>query len=138
MKKAISVRKSRVLRYWSRCLNVAILAAMIGTFVWTRELLLAALILIPMGIGLGVALFCETWEMIFDQERIRFRVLFREWGAWSWYEISDAFRGWYTSENHFLITLCFSDGRKLRLRMNDEHADQALKEICRHCSLRDL
>ncbi len=138
MKNTVCLKKNILHRYCFRVLTVCLGAAMLGICTWTREALWAVPMAVPVCISLGVMLYNETWEITFGPDRICRRVFFRDCGAWSWSEIRDVTRGWYTSADNYVLSLRFSGGKNLRFRMDDDGAEQALKMVCGHHSIRDI
>lgn len=84
-----------------------------------------------------MVLYYEIWQVSFAPNTITIKRLFFGTKTYAYVQISDAYIAYsYTVHKH--ICLSFTDGKKIRFRMEDENAGIAKREIQSHHSIRIL
>ena len=136
MKKGIVVRKCKAHR---------VFLAVFAAFVWIAITICAislndpAVLLfnIPiLSIIAPMAIYFFTWQLHFDENQVQKRVFFRKVKTYSYAQLREVKRRYYTSENNFCVYMIFSDGKTIKFRMDDDGAELAVKELQRHRSIK--
>ena len=97
----------------------------------------ALLLYIPtLVILVPLTLYYLTWNIRFEEKVIVKRVFFLKISRFSYSELREAVKRYYTSERNFTIRMHFSNGKTLQFRMDDENAEKAVKALHKHCSIR--
>ena len=135
-KKAIVVRKCK-----SHRIGIAVFAILILVILTVCVLSLhsaAALLLYipPLVIFAPLTLYFLTWNIQFEEKTIVKRVFFTEISRYSYSAIREVVKRYYTSERNFTIRMCFTNGKALQFRMDDENAEKAVKVLQKHCSIK--
>ena len=135
-KKAIVVRKSK-----SHRAGIAVFAILMFVILTVIILSLhsaAALLLYipPMIILIPLTLYYLTWNIRFEENVIVKSVFFAEISRCSYSAIREVVKRYYTSERNFTIRMCFTNGKALQFRMDDENAEKAVKVLQTHCSIK--
>lgn len=138
MKKMIVVRKSKSQRAGMWFLLVIMVCAAIAVcLLWSpfvQSFLLFLPIILP---AFFMVLYDEIWQVSLAPSTITIKRLFFGTKTYSYVQISDAYTAYsYTLHEH--ICLSFTDGKKIRFRMEDENASIARREIQSHHSIRIL
>ena len=136
MKKGIVVRK---------CKTYRVFLTVFAAFVWIAITICAislndpAVLLfnIPiLSIIAPMAIYFFTWQLHFDENQVQKRVFFRKVKTYSYAQLREVKRRYYTSENNFCVYMIFSDGKTIKFRMDDDGAELAVKELQRHRSIK--
>lgn len=138
MKKVIVVRKNEAQRagMWF-LLVIMVCAAAAVCLLWSpfvQSFLLFLPIILPV---FFIVLYYEIWQLALGPSEITIKRLFLGAKTYSYGQITDAYVAYsYTLHEH--ICLSFSDGAKIRFRMEDENASIARRRIQSHHSIRIL
>ena len=135
MKKNIIVRKCNRHRVFLGVFSALALATTTIAVVCLNTPVAFVLYLPILLIVAPMVLYYSTWQMHFEDKFVLKRVFFRETKRYSYAELREIKRRYYTSENNFCVTMYFSDGTRMKFRMDDEGAGKAVKELQRHCSI---
>lgn len=138
MKKTTVVRKNKAQRAGMWFLLVIMVCAVIAVcLLWSpfvQSFLLFLPIIFP---AFFMVLYDEIWQVSFGPSTMTIKRLFFGEKTYSYGQISDAYVAYsYTLHEH--ICLSFTDGKKLRFRMEDENAGFARRAIQSHHSIRVL
>ena len=90
----------------------------------------------PLVIFAPLTLYFLTWNIQFEEKTIVKRVFFTEISRYSYSAIREVVKRYYTSEHIFTIRMCFTNGKALQFRMDDENAEKAVKVLQKHCSIK--
>lgn len=84
---------------------------------------------------LPLSLYYVTWQIILDANGIHKRL----WGInqkfHTWAQIKDVRSTWLISENNYVVSIKFTDGKAIHFRMDCENAEAAKKLILSHRSI---
>ena len=90
----------------------------------------------PLVIFAPLTLYFLTWNIRFEEKVIVKRVFFSEISSFSYSELREAVKRYYTSERNFTIRMHFVNGKTLQFRADDENADKAIHALQKHCSIK--
>jgi hypothetical protein len=136
MKKGIVVRK---------CKTYRVFLAVFAAFVWISITISAiswndpAVLLLSLPVLVIIApmaIYFFSWQLHFDENQVQNRVFFRKVKTYSYAQLREVKRRYYTSENNFCVYMIFSDGKSIKFRMDDDGAELAVKELQRHRSIK--
>ncbi len=82
--------------------------------------------------------YFETWKIVLTAKTLEKRVFWISRGVYSYGQITDCFIGHYFSEQSNAVVIVLEGKKKLRFRTDSENADQAIKRIKNHRSIRNL
>jgi hypothetical protein len=83
-----------------------------------------------------MAIYFFSWQLHFEENQVENRVYFRKVKTYSYAQLREVNRRYYTSENNFCVCMVFSDGKSIKFRMDDDGAESAVKELQRHRSIK--
>ena len=136
MKKGIIVNKCKGHRVFIDVFSVVAVAA-ITICVVCLNMPVALLLHLPiLLIVVPMVLYYSTWQLHFEEQYILKRVFFRDTKKYSYTQLREVTRRYYTSGNNFCVIMYFSDGTRIKFRMDDDGAAQAVKELQRHRSIK--
>lgn len=138
MKKMIVVRKNKSQRAGMWFLFVIMVCAVIAVCLLWSPFVQSFLLFLPIILPVFfMVLYYEIWQVSLAPNTITIKRLFFGTKTYSFVQISDAYTAYsYTVHEH--ICLSFTDGKKIRFRMEDENASIARREIQSHHSIRIL
>lgn len=136
MKKGITVRKCKSHRAIIGVFSAVVVCLIVICVVYLNTPVALLLFLPILPIVTPMVLYYFTWQLHFDDKYIWKRVFFRETKKYSYAEFREVKRRYYTSENNFCVIMYFSDGRRIKFRMDDDGAGKAVKELQRHRSIK--
>ena len=136
MKKIIVVRKCKAHRVFLSVFAAFVwIAITISAISWNDPAVLLFNLPILLIIA-SMAIYFFTWQLHFDENQVQKRVFFRKVKTYSYAQLREVKRRYYTSENNFCVYMIFSDGKSIKFRMNDDRAQTAVKELQRHRSIK--
>ena len=136
MKKGIIVRKCKAHRVFLSVFAAFVwIAITISAISWNDPAVLLFNLPILLIIA-SMAIYFFTWQLHFDENQVQKRVFFRKVKTYSYAQLREVKRRYYTSENNFCVYMIFSDGKSIKFRMNDDRAQTAVKELQRHRSIK--
>ena len=136
MKKGIVVRKCKAHRVFLSVFAAFVwIAITISAISWNDPAVLLFNLPILLIIA-SMAIYFFTWQLHFDENQVQKRVFFRKVKTYSYAQLREVKRRYYTSENNFCVYMIFSDGKSIKFRMNDDRAQTAVKELQRHRSIK--
>ncbi len=135
MKKDIVIKKNKAQRVGICVLTVlGILAATILTVYLKQGMVM--LLCLPWVLILGVLLcYYETWQIGVGSETIYKKLFFLSCGTYSYSQIKEVTKSRSYTEHEY-ICVYFADAKRFQFRLEDENADKAIKQICKHRSIR--
>jgi len=136
MKKRIVVRKCKAHRVFLAVFVAIVLATITICAISLNDPAVLLLSLPFLVIIAPMAIYFFSWQLIFDENQVQKRVFFRNVKTYSYAQLREVKRRYYTSENNFCVYMIFSDGKSIKFRMNDDHAQTAVKELQRHRSIK--
>lgn len=127
----VTVRKKQSWRWGIRLLTGFFVLVMTVLCLYAKldlglSVLLCGPVLAPMT---ALLWYYERWCIIFGPGGIRWRGTLRPWT-----QVERVWESWSVSELR-VVSIRFRDGKTLRFRMEEEHAQQARRLICRRCSI---
>ena len=136
MKKGIVVRKCKTYRVFLTVFSAFVwIAITISAISWNDPAVLLFNLPILLIIA-SMAIYFFTWQLHFDENQVQKRVFFRKVKTYSYAQLREVKRRYYTSENNFCVYMIFSDGKTIKFRMDDDGAELAVKELQRHRSIK--
>lgn len=136
MKKGIVVRKCKAHRVFLSVFAAFVwIAITISAISWNDPAVLLFNLPILLIIA-SMAIYFFTWQLHFDENQVQKRVFFRKVKTYSYAQLREVKRRYYTSENNFCVYMIFSDGKTIKFRMDDDGAELAVKELQRHRSIK--
>lgn len=136
MKKPVVTRKCRSHRIG---INVfcGLMVAVVTICVLYLRTLAGVLLYVPiLLITVPMTLYYSTWQIRFEKQEVVQKVFFRETKRYSYAQLREVVKSFYTSERYFCIRMYFTDGKKIAFRLDDENAAQAEAELQKHCSIK--
>ena len=138
MKNTVIVKKCKSHRV-GICVTSAFAMAVITVLVFLLHTAAALMLYMPiLVIVLPLTLDYTTWQMHFSKSKIEKKVFFRKAKSYSYAELREVVKGYYTSERNYCIRMRFADGKKLQFRLDDENAVKAEKHLLKHCSFKTI
>ncbi len=136
MKKGIVVRKCKAHRVFLAVFAAFVwIAITISAISWNDPVVL--LFNLPILVIIApMAIYFFSWQLHFDENQVENRVYFRKVKTYSYAQLREVKRRYYTSENNFCVCMVFSDGKSIKFRMDDDGAELAVKELQRHRSIK--
>lgn len=135
MKKGITVRKCKAHRVFLVVFAAIVLAAITISAISLNDPAVLLFNIPILVITAPMAIYFFTWQLHFDENQVQKRVFFRKVKTYSYAQLREVKRRYYTSENNFCVYMIFSDGRSIKFRMDDDGAESAVKELQRHHSI---
>ena len=136
MKKRIVVRKCKAHRVFLAVFASFVLIAITICAISLNDPAVLLLSLPVLVIIAPMAIYFFSWQLLFDENQVQKRVFFRKVKTYSYAQLREVKRRYYTSENNFCVYMIFSDGKSIKFRMNDDRAQTAVKELQRHRSIK--
>lgn len=136
MKKRIVVRKCKAHRVFLAVFVAIVLATITICAISLNDPAVLLLSLPVLVIIAPMAIYFFSWQLLFDENQVQKRVFFRKVKTYSYAQLREVKRRYYTSENNFCVYMIFSDGKSIKFRMNDDRAQTAVKELQRHRSIK--
>ena len=136
MKKGITVRKCKAHRAFLVVFAAIVLAAITICAISLNDPAVLLLSLPVLVIIAPMAIYFFSWQLLFDENQVQKRVFFRKVKTYSYAQLREVKRRYYTSENNFCVYMYFSDGKSIKFRMDDDGAELAVKELQRHRSIK--
>ena len=123
MKKGIVVRKCKAHRVFLSVFAAFVwIAITISAISWNDPAVLLFNLPILLIIA-SMAIYFFTWQLHFDENQVQKRVFFRKVKTYSYAQLREVKRRYYTSENNFCVYMIFSDGKTIKFRMDDDGAE---------------
>ena len=135
MKKGIVVRKCKTRRMFLAVFAAFVLVAITICAISLNDPAVLLLSLPILVIIAPMAIYFFSLQLHFDQNQVENRVYFRKVKTYSYAQLREVKRRYYTSENNFCVYMYFSDGESIKFRMDDDGAESAVKELQRHRSI---
>ena len=135
MKKGIVVRKCKTRRMFLAVFAAFVLVAITICAISLNDPAVLLLSLPILVIIAPMAIYFFSLHLHFDQNQVENRVYFRKVKTYSYAQLREVKRRYYTSENNFCVYMYFSDGESIKFRMDDDGAESAVKELQRHRSI---
>ena len=136
MKKGIVVRKCKTYRVFLTVFAAFVwIAITLSAISWNDPVVLLFNLPILVIIA-AMAIYFFSWQLHFDENQVQKRVFFRKVKTYSYAQLREVKRRYYTSENNFCVCMVFSDGKSIKFRMDDDGAELAVKELHRHRSIK--
>lgn len=136
MKKGIVVRKCKTRRMFLAVLAAFVLVAITICAISLNDPAVLLLSLPILVIIAPMAIYFFSWQLHFEENQVENRVYFRKVKTYSYAQLREVNRRYYTSENNFCVCMVFSDGKSIKFRMDDDGAESAVKELQRHRSIK--
>ena len=136
MKKVIIVKKCKTYRVFLAVFAAIILAAITIYAISLNDPEVLLLSLPVLVIIAPMAIYYFSWQLHFDEKQVQKRVFLRKVKTYSYAQLREVKRRYYTSENNFCVCMVFSDGKSIKFRMDDDGAESAVKELQRHRTIR--
>lgn len=136
MKKGITVRKCKAHRVFLVVFAAIVLAAITICAISLNDPAVLLFNIPILAIIAPMAIYFFTWQLHFDENQVQKRVFFRKVTTYSYAQLREVKRRYYTSENNFCVYMIFSDGKTIKFRMDDDGAELAVKELQRHRSIK--
>jgi hypothetical protein len=136
MKKGIVVRKCKTRRMFLAVLAAFVLVAITICAISLNDPAVLLLSLPILVIIAPMAIYFFSWQLHFEENQVENRVYFRKVKTYSYAQLREVNRRYYTSENNFCVCMVFSDGKSIKFRMDDDGAELAVKELQRHRSIK--
>ena len=136
MKKGITVRKCKAHRVFLVVFAAIVLAAITICAISLNDPAVLLFNIPILAIIAPMAIYFFTWQLHFDENQVQKRVFFRKVKTYSYAQLREVKRRYYTSENNFCVYMIFSDGKTIKFRMDDDGAELAVKELQRHRSIK--
>ena len=138
MKKTVTVKKNKVCRLMLRFLFVIISAvSVVVAVLWLRQPV-AILIFSPaILLNLAILLYHEKWQISFLENKIEIIPVLSAASYYSYHQITDAVVGYSYTERGY-VSITFTDGKRIRFRIEDENAIKAVQQIKSHRSIRTI
>ena len=136
MKKGITVRKCKAHRAFLVVFAAIVLAAITICAISLNDPAVLLFNIPILAIIAPMAIYFFTWQLHFDENQVQKRVFFRKVKTYSYAQLREVKRRYYTSENNFCVCMVFSDGKSIKFRMDDDGAELAVKELQRHRSIK--
>ena len=136
MKKRIVVRKCKTHRMLLAVFVAIVLATITICAISLNDPAVLLLSLPVLVIIAPMAICFFSWQLHFDENQVQKRVFFRKVKTYSYAQLREVKRRYYTSENNFCVYMIFSDGKSIKFRMDDDGAEFAVKELQRHRSIK--
>ena len=136
MKKRIVVRKCKAHRVFLAVFVAIVLATITICAISLNDPAVLLLSLPVLVIIAPMAIYFFSWQLLFDENQVQKRVFFRKVKTYSYAQLREVKRKFYTSENNFCVYMIFSDGKTIKFRMDDDGAELAVKELQRHRSIK--
>lgn len=136
MKKGITVRKCKAHRVFLVVFAAIVLAAITICAISLNDPAVLLFNIQILAIIAPMAIYFFTWQLHFDENQVQKRVFFRKVKTYSYAQLREVKRRYYTSENNFCVYMIFSDGKTIKFRMDDDGAELAVKELQRHRSIK--
>ena len=136
MKKVIIVRKCKTYRVFLAVFAAIVLVAITICAISLNDPAVLLLSLPILVIIAPMAIYYFSWQLHFDENQVQNRVFLRKLKTYSYAQLREVKRRYYTSENNFCVCMVFSDGKSIKFRMDDDGAESAIKELQRHRSIR--
>ena len=136
MKKGIVVRKCKTRRMFLAVFAAFVLVAITICAISLNDPAVLLLSLPVLVIIAPMAIYFFSWQLHFDENQVQKRVFFRKVKTYSYAQLREVKRRYYTSENNFCVYMIFSDGKTIKFRMDDDGAELAVKELQRHRSIK--
>lgn len=136
MKKRIVVRKCKAHRVFLVVFAAIVLAAITICAISLNDPAVLLFNIQILAIIAPMAIYFFTWQLHFDENQVQKRVFFRKVKTYSYAQLREVKRRYYTSENNFCVYMIFSDGKTIKFRMDDDGAELAVKELQRHRSIK--
>ena len=136
MKKRIVVRKCKTYRVFLAVLAAFVLVAITICAISLNDPAVLLFNLPILVIIAPMAIYFFSWQLLFDENQVQKRVFFRKVKTYSYAQLREVKRRYYTSENNFCVYMYFSDGESIKFRMDDDGAESAVKELQRHRSIK--
>lgn len=106
--------------------------------VLSMQRIAAILLYIPvLAIMLPIVLYFWTWQIHFEEHGIVKSVFFRKSKTYPFIMLREVVKCYYGSKQDFTIRMFFVDGKIFQLRMDDKNSTQAVKELLKHCSIKN-
>ena len=77
-----------------------------------------------------------SWKIIVGKEEIRKEVLFKAWKKYSFQEIKTVEILYHYNMRQY-VRIKFSDGKRIRFRLEDENSSKAINLLCKRFSIKD-
>ena len=135
MQKNVVIKKNSAHRMGIRILTVlSTLFAIALTLCMKQGKIM--LLFLPLVLILGV-LFCyyETWQIGLGSDIVYKKIFFLEFGAYSYSQIKDITKSYSYTDREY-VCIRFANGKRVQFCMDDENANKAIRQICRHRSIR--
>ena len=136
MKERIVVRKCKAHRVFLVVFAAIVLAAITICAISLNDPAVLLFNIQILAIIAPMAIYFFTWQLHFDENQVQKRVFFRKVKTYSYAQLREVKRRYYTSENNFCVYMIFSDGKTIKFRMDDDGAELAVKELQRHRSIK--
>lgn len=112
---------------------VAVATAPRNEISWVDSIICLAICLV----GLSLQLYFELWRITFTSKEIHIqRWPFRE-KTYSYAMIREVTKGYAAAENDYLICCVFADGKSVTFGLKYENANQAIKRLLSHRTIRN-
>lgn len=135
MKKDIVIKKNRTHRIGIRVLSVLSIGFTVTLTMYMKQGNMILLCLPWLLISGCLLCYYETWQICFNSNAVHKKVFFWNCGTYSYLQMKDVTRS-YSYTEHEYICICFADGKYFRFRSEDENADKAIVQICKHRTIR--
>lgn len=136
MRHTVTVKKCKSHRIFI-CIFSGVMLAVITVLVLRLHMAVAMLFYIPLlAFVVPVTLYYTTWQLRFGKNKIEKKVFFRKTKSYSYGQLQEVVKGYYSSENNHCIRMHFSDGKTLQFRLDDENAAKAEKRLQKRCSFK--
>lgn len=137
MVKLCKVTKNRLQRICIRFFTGFYYAITLISIIWSKQLVIV-LAFAPWLLIMSILLFYfESWQVDVRPNSISSKVFHIKTATYSYQQIQDAYIT-YSFTNHHYIMLTFTDGKKIKFRLEDENARNAVRIISSHYTIRIL
>ena len=136
MKKGIVVRKCKTRRMFLAVFAAFVLVAITISAISLNDPAVLLFNIPILVIIAPMAIYFFSWQLYFDENQVQKRVFFRKVKTYSYVQLREVKRRYYTSENNFCVCMVFSDGKSIKFRMDDDGAQTAINELHRHRSIK--
>lgn len=135
MDQILTVKKNTSHRIVLRTLSIIVIS-ICGMYIVSFRQLLMILVFVP-GILIvsAVSFYYETWRVSFYSSEIVTSVFFIKTGRYKYTQISDVIKA-YSLTDRTYIEVFFSNGKRIKFRLEDENAPKAIRKIQSKHSIR--
>ena len=135
MRKDVSVKKCKKHRYVARFFTLLLAAFPVILVITDQQSLLALVGCLPLLLSVPMMLYYETWQIRFTAQGIEKSLFFRKTKRYSYVQLQEVTKGYYTSERDIVIRMVFTDKKAMQFRKDDENAEIAERRLQKHCSI---